>query len=359
MEPWYSLHWFSPVQWQQFHVVYPLALTLIPVILVFFLIRQYLHRKARQQLYISFTQLNTLQRRGSLFQAHGWLSLLRYALPVSVFMSVSLLMVSLSRPQLVREQRDEQSEGIDIMLAIDVSESMNETDLPPNRLAVARRVAQAFINSRKNDRIGLVVFAGEAFSLCPLTTDYKLLNQYLSELNTNMIRTSGTAIGDALARCINRMRNYDTSTPADSTRPASEPADTKRSKVIILLSDGDNTAGNLDPLTAAKLAKAFGMRLYTIAVGRPTVSTTEAVTVDEGILKTIASIGSGSFFRATDAKRLRAVFAQINHLEKAPIRVTVYQDVRDYYRIYLYWGISFMLLALLLKTTIFGNVLED
>lgn len=359
MEPWYSLYWFSPAQWQQFNVVYPLALTLIPVIPVLFFIRQYLYRKTRQQLYISLTQLSTSRRDGGLLQAHQWPGLLRYLLPVSVFVGVSLLMVSLSRPQIVREQRDEQSEGIDIMLAIDVSASMRETDMPPNRLAAARRVAQTFINSRKNDRIGLVVFAGEAFSLCPLTTDYKLLNQYLSALNTGMIRTSGTAIGDALARCINRMRSYDASTPADSTRPASEPADKERSKVIILLSDGDNTAGNLDPLTAAKLAKAFGMRLYTIAVGRPTVSTNEAVTVDEGILKTIATIGNGSFFRATDAKRLRAVFAQINRLEKAPVRVTVYEDVRDYYRVYLYWGISFMLLALLLKTTIFGNVLED
>ena len=354
MEPWYSLYWLSPAQWQQFHIVYPLALTLIPGILVLFFVRYYVYRKSQQQLYISFSQLTT--PRESRFPFSRWLGWLRYALPLCFFLGTSFLLVSLSRPQLVREQRDEQSEGIDIMLAIDVSESMNETDLPPNRLAAARRVAQAFINGRKNDRIGLVVFAGEAFSLCPLTTDYGLLNQYLGELNTQMIRTSGTAIGDALARCINRMRDQ---TPADTTQRGTEPVGKSRSKVIILLSDGDNTAGNLDPLTAAKLAKAFGMRLYTIAVGRSVASATEAVTVDEGILKTIATIGNGSFFRATDAKRLQSVFAQINRLEKAPIRVTLYEDVRDYYRVYLYWGIVFLLLAMLLKTTIFGNVLED
>ncbi len=272
-----------------------------------------------------------------------------------MFIGISLLLFALARPQIVREQRDEQSEGIDIMLALDISSSMNETDLLPTRLSAARRVAQTFVNSRRNDRIGLVIFAGEAFSLCPLTTDYALVKQYLSDLNGQMIRTSGTAIGDALARCINRMRDRSISL-ADTTL---EQSDRKRSKIVILLSDGDNTAGNLDPVTAARLAKAFDIRLYTIAVGRAGRSTRGAATVDEGILKTIATIGNGSFFRATDTGRLRAVFAQISRLEKAPVRVRVYEDVQDYYRIYLSWGIVFLLGALLLKNTIFGNVLED
>ena len=355
MEPWYSLRWFDPAQWQQFRVVYPLALAFIPAILLLFALRYYLYRKTQQRLTLSLTQLDTSRHIRSYW---SWLSWLRYLLPVSVFIGTGLLLVALARPQLVREQRDEQSEGIDIMLAIDVSESMREADLPPNRLAAARRVAQLFINGRRNDRIGLVVFAGEAFSLCPLTTDYGLLKQYLNDLDTQMIRTSGTAIGDALARCINRMRDQ-AATPADSAQmQAAEPVK-GRSKIIILLSDGDNTAGNLDPITAARLAKAFAIRLYTIAVGRPVVSSSTAVTVDEGILKTIATIGNGSFFRATDAKRLQTVFAQIDRLEKAPVRVQLYEVVQDYYRIYLYWGITFLLFALALKTTIFGNILED
>lgn len=357
MEPWYSLHWFSPAQWQQFHIVHPLALSLIPAILVLFILRYYLHRKAQQHLTISLNEASQLgARRARLYSS--WLSRLRYLLPLSVFIGTALLLMALARPQIIREQRDEQSEGIDIMLAIDVSESMRETDLPPNRLAAARRVAQLFINSRKNDRIGLVIFAGEAFSLCPLTTDYGLLKQYLSELNTNMIRTSGTAIGDALARCINRMRDR-TDSPMDSTQFEAEQWGPQRSKIIILLSDGDNTAGNLDPVTATRLAKVFSIRLYTIAVGRPEALPTQAVTVDEGILKTIATMGNGSFFRATDAKGLRSIFSQINRLEKAPVQVRIYEDIQDYYRIYLYWGISFLLFALFLKTTIFGNVLED
>ncbi|GAB4027165.1 VWA domain-containing protein [Spirosoma gilvum] len=355
MEPWYSLVWFSPAQWKQYHFAYPLALSLIPGILILFFIRYYLSLNARQQLNISVGQLR--QKRLTAENAiDRWLSLLRYLLPISVFMGMGMLLVALARPQIVRQQRDEQSEGIDIMLAIDVSESMSESDLPPNRLAAARRVARAFVNSRKNDRIGLVIFAGEAFSLCPLTTDYALLNQYLNDLNTRMIRTSGTAIGDALARCINRMRNSQLA-PADTALAEAEQDRPERSKLIILLSDGDNTAGNLDPVTAAKLARAFSMRLYTIAVGR--ASSAKAGTVDEGILKTIATIGNGSFFRATDTRRLRGIFAQINRLEKAPVQIRVYEDIQDFYRVYLYWGISFLLSALLLKNTIFGNVLED
>ncbi|WP_420151512.1 VWA domain-containing protein [Spirosoma sp.] len=359
MEPWYSLHWFSPAQWQQFQIANPLALLLIPVIILLFFLRQYLHRNAQQRLNLSVSPITTSRTRRQEIRVQttqSLLSLLRYALPVSVFLGISLLLIALARPQIIREQRDEQSEGIDIMLAIDVSESMTETDLPPSRLAAARRVAQTFVNGRQNDRIGLVIFAGEAFSLCPLTTDYGLLKQYLNDLHAQMIRTSGTAIGDALARCINRMRDRSLASP-DTTQQ--QAAEWNHSKIIILLSDGDNTAGNLDPVTAARLAKQFNIRLYTIAVGRAVTASSKATTVDEGILKTIATIGNGSFFRATDTRRLQAVFAQISKLEKAPIRVRIYEDVQDYYRIYLYWGICCLLFALFLKNTIFGNVLED
>lgn len=342
----------------------PLALPLIPVILLLFLVRYYLHRKSQQRLNMSLSQLNLPRTRRSegsanrVQTAYSLLGLLRYLVPISVFIGTALLLVALARPQIVREEREEQSEGIEIMLAIDVSTSMSETDLPPTRLAAARRVAQTFVNSRKNDRIGLVVFAGEAFSLCPLTTDYDLVKQYLNDLNDHMIRTSGTAIGDALARCINRMRER-TISLTDTTSQQADSSNRERSKIIILLSDGDNTAGNLDPTTAARLARAFNIRIYTIAIGRPSTSALKATTVDEGILKTIATIGKGSFFRATDAGRLKAVFDQISHLEKSPVHVRIYEDVQDYYRIYMYWGISFLLLALLLKNTIFGNVLED
>ncbi|GAB3890593.1 VWA domain-containing protein [Spirosoma agri] len=358
MEPWYSLRWFSPDVWAQFRFSNPLALYFIPTIGMLFVLRYYLHRNSQQRLNMSLGS-TTSRTSGSRFSENTirvnqvLISSLRFLLPGSLFIAMSLLLIALARPQFVQTHREQQSEGIDIMLAMDVSSSMTETDLPPNRLAAARRVAQTFVNGRKNDRIGLVIFAGEAFSLCPLTTDYPLLKQYLSELNDRMIPASGTAIGDALARCINRMRD-----PA-MTQEDSTQTEKKRSKLIILLSDGDNTAGNLDPVTAARLAKAFAIRIYTIAVGRATRSSTSASTIDEGILKTIADIGHGSFFRAADAGRLKAVFDQIDRLEKAPVRVLVYEDIQDYYRVYLYWAISFLLFALFLKNTIIGNVLED
>lgn len=351
-EPWYSLSWFSPAQWRTFQFDNRLVLYGILGFGLLFLVRRILHQRARQHLNLSFGINPRFARSNS------WLQGGRYLLPVSFLLGISCVLIALARPQIVRERREDQSPGINIMLAIDISSSMAETDLKPNRLVAARQVAQRFVNNRKHDRIGLVAFAGEAFSLCPLTTDYALVRQYLGDLHLNLIPASGTAIGDALARCINRMRTpeINLSTPDSSTV----------SKVVILLSDGENTAGNLDPIMAARLAKAYGIRIYTIAVGKasapvanPTDSTRTRFAVDEGILKTIAQIGSGSFFRASDGNQLKQIFAQIDRLEKVPIRTRVYQDVQDYYRVYLYWSLVFFLIALLLKSTIFGNILED
>jgi Ca-activated chloride channel homolog len=349
--PWYSLYWFSPAHWQQMEFANPAVLYAVPVVLGLFWLRKRLHQAAEQQLQLS----------GMPGGFGWWWQYLRFLMPVVAFLSLALLLVALARPQRVRERRETESPGIDIMLAIDVSSSMAETDVRPDRLSAARQVARQFVAGRKHDRIGVVVFAGEAFSICPLTTDYPLLQQYVADLKIGMIQTTGTAIGDALARCINRLRDPDTKT---------QPAESKQTKLVILLSDGDNTAGNLDPITTARLAKAFGIRLYTIAVGRVAVparlpadsllvgaGTTPSV--DEGVLKTIATIGNGRYFRATDAGRLAVVFADIDRLEKSPTRSRVVRNIQDFYQIYLYWGLAFMLLALALKSTIFSNVLED
>ncbi|WP_266362483.1 VWA domain-containing protein [Tellurirhabdus rosea] len=333
---WLSWKWFTIAQFRQFSWEAPYWLYGIPGLLLLFGLRALLNTRSRQRLGVA---LNRTELRSSP------LVMLRHLPAACLFLAMSLILVALARPQIIRQQTEKISEGIDVVLAMDISASMLEKDLRPNRLEAAKRVARAFVRNRPNDRIGLVIFAGEAFSLCPLTTDHDLLNSYLNELDDSMIKTSGTAIGSALAVCINRMRESGS-----------------KSKVAILLSDGDNTAGNLDPVTVAKLAKAFNIRIYTIAVGqppRPAALGQSVVTVDEGILTTIAGIGGGTFFRATDAARLRSVFSEIDRLEKAPVKTKSYKEVQDYYRVYLYWAIPFLLLVLLLKSTIFGNILED
>src|SRR3982750_3378990 len=164
-------------------------------------------------------------------------------------LSVMLIFTALARPQKTNEKVEQWTEGIDIMIALDISQSMLMEDFTPNRLEAAKKVALNFINGRKQDRIGLVVFSGDAFSLTPLTTDYDLLKTYLNELNFDMIEKMGTAIGSAMAVVTNRMRESDS-----------------KSKVCILLSDGENTAGNIDPIKASQLAAAYGIKIYTIVV---------------------------------------------------------------------------------------------
>jgi len=198
----------------------------------------------------------------------------------------------------------------------------------------------------------LVVFSGDAFSLAPLTTDYDLLKNYLEDINFEMIESRGTAIGSALAVLTNRMRESDT-----------------KSKVGILISDGDNTAGNIDPITSAELAAAYGIKLYTIVVGkegmvpygkdffgRPQMVEN---TVDETTMRKIAEIGTGEFFRVTDNEALVNVFKRIDQYEKAEIKENRFKDTSDFYFIYLRWAILFFLLWLLLKSSFLSNVLQD
>jgi Ca-activated chloride channel family protein len=265
---------------------------------------------------------------------------------------LALLITALARPQKTNEKVEQWTEGIDIMVALDISQSMQIEDFAPNRLEAAKQVAHEFINGRLQDRIGIVVFSGDAFSLAPLTTDYDLLKQYLDEISYEMIESRGTAIGSALAVVTNRMRES-----------------TALTKVCILLSDGDSNAGNIDPLTAAELASAYGVKIYTIVVGkegmvpmgkdffgRPQMYPN---TVDETTMRKIAEIGGGEFFRATNNQALKQVFERIDQYEKAEIKETRYKDTSDYYFVYLQWAISGFLLWMLMKSTYVTNILED
>ena len=329
MWDWFSLHWLSWQTLRQFvwgQSFYLYTLFGIPAL---FLLRWLFYTRDKQKLGLTLSR-STLQS--------NWISYLRFIIPLFFSMGMACIIISLARPQKIVESKERFSEGIDIMLALDISDSMLEKDLNPNRLDAAKNVARQFVKGRFQDRIGIVVFAGEAVSVCPPTTDYDMLNQYLDEINNTMISVGGTAIGSAMAACINRLRDVPS-----------------KSKVIILISDGDNTGGTLDPHTAADLAKSFGIKVYTIAIGKDS----KKVKVDESSLRQIAKDGNGHFYRASDNQVLASIFNQINTLEKVQFKDDINRDVQDYYYIYLHWAIMFLLIAFLLKNTFIGNILED
>lgn len=341
--PWYDLQWFMPGMFQNFQWESAYFLYLIPVVPLLFLLKALIGYKANQKLPVALP---------SKMLKTDWSSILRFIPSIFLMLSMILILVALARPQKSNEKVDQWTEGIDIMLIIDISESMQIQDFTPNRLEAAKKVATDFINGRFQDRIGVVVFSGEAYSLAPLTSDYKLLSEYIQDINFEMIESRGTAIGSALAVATNRMIASDS-----------------KSKVAILLSDGDNTAGNLDPETSARLANAYNIKLYTIAVGkegrvpfgkdffgRPRYVENN---LDETTLRKIAEIGSGKFYRVTDNEALQNVFEEIDSLEKVEIKETRYKDTTDFYQIYLLWAMIMFLAWLLLKSTFMTNILQD
>jgi len=343
LDPWYSLNWFFPGTLNSFtweNKVYLYLLFLVPLL---FVVRWAVRYFFNQKLPVALLKSDLKS------SAITWLRLIPELL---ISIVLCLLLVALARPQRTNEKVEQWTEGIDIMLAIDISQSMQIEDFIPNRLTAAKDVARDFIKGRLQDRIGIVVFSGDAFSLAPLTTDYKLLNSYLDDISFEMIESRGTAIGSAMAVVTNRMRESKS-----------------KSKVCILLSDGDNTAGNIDPITSAELAAAYDIKIYTIIVGqegmvpfgkdyfgRPNMVEN---TIDETTMRKIAQIGAGEFFRVTDNEALKNVFSRIDQYEKAEIQETRFKDTADYYFVYLKWAVLFFLLWLLLKSTFLSNALQD
>ena len=343
LDPWYSPEWFTPAVFRGFTWSNPLFLYGIIAVPLLFLIRWLTRFYFNQKLPVALVKSDL---------KNSPLHLLRFLPEIILSFVIILILIALARPQRTNEKVEQWTEGIDIMIALDISQSMQIEDFKPNRLEAAKDVARDFINGRKQDRIGIVVFSGDAFSLAPLTTDYELLKTYLNDINFEMIESRGTAIGSALAVLTNRMRESES-----------------KSKVGILISDGDNTAGNIDPNTAAELAAAFNIKLYTIVVGkeglvpygkdffgRPQMVEN---TVDETTMRKIAEIGNGEFFRVTDNEALVNVFKRIDQYEKAEIKENRFKDTSDFYFIYLRWAIILFLLWLLLKSSFLSNVLQD
>ncbi|MCR2031753.1 vWA domain-containing protein [Alistipes timonensis] len=258
----------------------------------------------------------------------------------------ALLVVALARPQDVEQNVRTNTEGIDIMLAIDVSGSMLARDFKPDRITAAKEVAGSFIADRYGDRIGLVAFAGEAFTQSPLTTDQSTLQTLLARIRSGLIE-DGTAIGNGLATAINRLRESDA-----------------KSKVIILLTDGVNNRGEIAPRTAAEIAKAQGIRVYTIGVGTEGMApypamdmfgnitfVNQKVEIDEKTLTAISDMTGGQYFRATDKAKLKAIYDEINQLEKNKVEVTEHVS---YHELYLAWVLA--ALGLLLAEFLFANL---
>lgn len=321
----------------------PILLYFAGLIPFVFLLRFLLFVNFRQKTEVAFFQ--------QILQAH-WSVYLRFIPDILLGLILALLLFALARPQKTNEILERNSEGIDIMLVLDISESMQIKDLIPNRLEAAKQVARDFIKGRGQDRIGLVVFSGEAFSLCPLTSDYELLNRFIGEISYEMIQKPGTAIGLALGVATNGLTES-----------------RAKSKVLILISDGDNTAGNIDPITAARLAAGYRTKIYTIGIGRdgkvlmgtdPFANEQYAEnTMDESTLREIAKIGSGTYYRAADNSSLKDIFSTIDKLEKSEYKEKRYKNTFDHYRVYLQWALFLFMLWLLLKSTFISNPVED
>ena len=269
--------------------------------------------------------------------------------------AIVLLSLILARPQTTDRWQDTEIEGIDIMLCVDVSTSMLAEDLKPNRIEAAKQVASEFINGRPNDNIGLTIFAGEAFTQCPMTVDHAvLLNMFQnvsSDIAAKGIIEDGTAIGMGLANAISRLKDSQA-----------------KSKVIILLTDGSNNRGEISPMTAAEMAKSFGIRVYTIGVGTNGTAPypvqgafgkqyiNVAVEIDENVLRQIAQTASGQYYRATSNSKLKEVYEEIDKLERTKLQVKEFSKNQEEYQPLALLLILSLLLAILLKQTVLRTI---
>ena len=311
-----------------------LLLIVIPLLIVWYILR---YRKQKPAL--QFSNISLFKGLHKTFRQRAYPLL--FALRM---VAVGAVIIALARPQSKLSRQEMKVEGIDIVLAMDVSGSMLAEDFKPNRLEAAKKVASDFIDGRKNDRMGLVVFSGEAFTQVPLTIDHGVLLNQLHAVKSGMVK-DGTALGDGLATAINRIKDSEA-----------------KSKVIILLTDGINNMGAVDPQSAAEIAALYNIRLYTIGVGtkglapypfRDQFGRTHyqniPVELDEGLLTQMAqSTNDGQYFRATNKKSLEKIFKQIDEMEKSKIDVTQYAQTKDEYMGWLILAAAALLLEIIL-----------
>jgi Ca-activated chloride channel family protein len=275
--------------------------------------------------------------------ARSWKTVLRPLPFIFRLLALCCLIIGLARPQSHDDEQIVNGEGIDIVLCLDISGSMLSEDFTPNRMEAAKNVAQEFIDNRPTDRIGLVIFSGESFTMCPLTTDRSVLKSQLAQVHSGLLE-DGTAIGNGLATAVDRLR--------------SSPS---KSKVVILLTDGENNGGLIDPNTAKEIAKEVGVRVYTIGMGTEgfapvpvqtpggVVMQREKVNIDEKLLTQIANETGGHYYRAKDNESLKNIYSEIDKLEKSKIEVNTLRRYTEEFYPFALAAAAFLLLELLLK----------
>ena len=317
-------------------------LLLVPLAIVWYILR---HKK--QEASVRFSDMS-----GFVKLPKTWKAYLRHLLFALKMAALALLIVALARPQSSSTNSTSNIEGIDIVMAMDVSGSMLARDLKPDRLTAAKRVTSDFVNDRPGDRMGLVIFSGETFTQVPLTTDHGVMLNMLAEMKNGLI-DDGTAIGDGLATAISRLKDSEAI-----------------SKVVILLTYGMNNAGSVDPYTAAEIAKLYGIRVYTIGVGTygtapypvqtpfGTQMQQIKVEIDEKLLSTIANSTGGKYFRANNNKKLDEIYQEIDKLERSKIEVTEFRRLHEEFYPLVAWAIALLLLEFLLRKTIFRTLTD-
>ena len=262
-------------------------------------------------------------------------------------LAVVFIIAAIARPQTMYEEQNAEGEGVDIVLCVDVSGSMTAQDLKPNRLEAAKTVAIDFVKQRITDRIAVVIFSGESFTQCPLTTDHRVLISAIENIRNGLLE-DGTAIGSGLGTSVDRLRTSKS-----------------KSKVVILLTDGENNGGLIDPQTAKEIAKAFQIKVYTIGVGTDgyalqpqntalgVVMQNTKVSIDEKLLKEIAGETGGKYFRAKDNDGLTGIYAEINSLEKSKVEITSRTRYTEKFFPFVIAALAFLFLEILLKFTVF------
>ena len=316
----------------------PNFLIIIPLFMVLVIVKIFFYKKT------SSVQVSSFNSLKNFFGNQGKIKV--FFINALFIVALLLIIVGFARPRISSLDKDITVEVIDIVLVLDTSSSMLAEDFKPNRLEAVKDAAKEFIKNRSGDRIGLLVFGKDTFIQCPLTIDYSVLNNLLSEVTVMEPKYDGTAIGVAIANGVNRLRNSDS-----------------ESKVIILLSDGSNNVGSIDPISAAKIAKEYNIKVYTIGAG-----TNQSITqipgrgfvrneIDEDTLKGIAEVTNAKYFRATDKKSLSGIYREIDNLEKSEISVSYFSSYQEVYIWFLIIGFFFLIISEVLRAYYFRKVI--